>query len=430
MRRLTVARATAVAVAAALVLSGCGRGGDAGTSDGAAGGPAPAGQASGEIQVWTAGGHADNLQKLALAWLEANPEASLTVTDVPWDQVITKLQTATAAGKGPDIIMTGADQTATAIGMGAFDELPGGVYDDSDFYPAAVDSVTGDKDVLYAMPWYVETRFLFYRKDIASQLGLSAPTTWEEMQKMAAAFESRPGGTYGLSLPRPTEQPAQVIVPFVAQAGGSMTDGKQWTIDTKEFISALDYYAGYFTRGEAPIEASTDATFENGGTPMFISGPWMLDIYKDQIEKGTAPAGFTMDSVGYAVAPKGPAGNGDQYIGGGNLGVFSASKNKASAWSLVSWMGKTQQQEGWYDLQGELPANTGAAGYQPIQDNPVTSTLMQQMNDTVATPNYPTWSQVSDLISKYSEMVARGTMSAADAAKEIQTKATAIGFGW
>ncbi len=430
MRRFKVAGVVGVAVAATLVLSGCGRGGDAATSGDAAGGPAAAGAASGNIQVWTAGGHADNLKKLAATWLKDNPKATLTVTDVPWDQVITKLQTATAAGKGPDIIMTGADQTATAIGMGAFDKVPDGVYSQGDFYPAAVDSVKGDKDALYAMPWYVETRFLFYRKDIASQLGLSAPKTWDDMEKMAAAFKARPGGTYGLSLPRPTEQPAQVIVPFDAQAGGSMTDGKKWTIDTKEFVTALDYYAGYFQRGEAPIEASTDATFENGGTPMFISGPWMLDVYKDELKKGTAPEGFTMDSVGYTVAPKGPAGNDNQYIGGGNLGVFSASTNKASAWSLLSWMGKVKQQESWYDLQGELPANTGAADYKPIQDNPVTSTLMTQMKDTVATPNYPTWSQVSDLISKYSEMVARGTMSAADAAKEIQAKATTIGFGW
>ncbi|MFE6996641.1 extracellular solute-binding protein [Microbacterium sp. NPDC057659] len=429
MRRSRVATAAAVAVAAALVLSGCGRAEDTGTS-GAGGGPAAEGKASGEIQVWTAGGHADNLKKLAATWLKENPKASLTVTDVPWDQVITKLQTATAAGKGPDIIMTGADQTATAIGMGAFDPLPDGVYKDSDFYPAAVDSVTGDKKKLYAMPWYVETRFLFYRKDIANQLGLSAPTTWDEMQKMSAAFKARQGGTYGISLPRPTEQPAQVIVPFDAQAGGEMTDGKEWTIDTEEFVSALDYYAGFFQRGEAPIEASTDATFENGGTPMFISGPWMLGIYKDEIDKGTAPAGFTMDSVGYAVAPTGPGGNNNQYIGGGNLGVFSAAKNKEAAWSLVSWMGQVDQQEKWYDLQGELPANKGAAEYAPIQDNPVTSTLMDQMKDTVATPNYPTWSQVSDLISKYSEMVARGKMSAEDAAKEIQAKATSIGFGW
>lgn len=203
MQGMRVTAITAMALGAVLVLSGCGRSAD-GAAEGSSVAPAEEGKASGVVEIWTAGGHADNLEKLTKDWLKANPDASIKVTDVPWDQVITKAQTATAAGKGPDIIMTGADQTATVIGMGAFDAVPDGVYDTDDFYPAAVDSVTGETD-LYAMPWYVETRFLFYRADIAAELGLSAPTTWEETQAMSAAFASRPGGTFGFSLPKPTE---------------------------------------------------------------------------------------------------------------------------------------------------------------------------------------------------------------------------------
>jgi ABC-type glycerol-3-phosphate transport system substrate-binding protein len=428
MRSLRVTTVTAIALGAALVLSGCGRGAEGGAGGDGSVAPAAEGEADGVIEVWTAGGHADNLEVLAKPWLEANPDATLKVTDVPWDQVITKVQTATAAGKGPDIIMTGSDQTATVIGMGALDQVPDDVYDAEDFYPAAVDSATGE-DGLYAMPWYVETRFLFYRKDIAEQLGLSAPKTWEDIETMAAAFKSRPGGTYGISLPRPVEQPAQVIVPFDAQAGGQLTDGEKWTIDTPELVSALDFYSGFFQRGEAPLE-ETDATFENGGTPMFISGPWMLDVFAEAIEAGTAPADFTLDSVGYSVFPTGPGGSNDQYIGGGNLGVFTASDNKASAWSLLSWMGEQEQQEQWFTLQNELPANIAAGDLPAIQENPVTQTLMEQMKDTVAMPNYPAWSQIADLLGKYSEQVASGQITSEEAAKEIQSQAESIGFGW
>lgn len=428
MRSLRITTVTAIALGAALVLSGCGRAADGGAGDGDSVAPAAEGEAEGVVEVWTAGGHADNLEILAKPWLDANPGATLKVTDVPWDQVITKVQTATAAGTGPDIIMTGSDQTATVIGMGAFAPVPDGVYDAEDFYPAAVDSVTGE-DGLYAMPWYVETRFLFYRKDIAAQLGLSAPQTWEDIEAMAAAFKARPGGAYGISLPRPVEQPAQVIVPFDAQAGGSLTDGEKWTIDTPELVSALDFYAGFFQRGEAPLE-TTDATFDNGGTPMLISGPWMLDVFAEAIEAGTAPADFTLDAVGYSVFPTGPGGSNDQYIGGGNLGVFTASDNKASAWSLLSWMGEQDQQEEWFTLQNELPANIAAGELPAIQENPVTQTLIEQMKDTVAMPNYPAWSQISDLLGKYSEQVASGEITSEEAAEKIQAEADEIGFGW
>ncbi|MFT4234992.1 MAG: extracellular solute-binding protein [Microbacterium sp.] len=429
--RRTLAPLAAV-LALTLAAAGCGRANAPTDDDGAAatGEVAADGEASGEIEIWTADGHGDNLTTLAQGFLDANPDASLKVTDVPWDQIITKAQTAAAAGTGPDIIMAGADQTAAVIGTGALAPMPDGVIDEDDFYPAAIASVTGP-DGLYGVPWYVETRFIFYRADIAEDLGLSAPTTWDEMEAMSAAFKARDGGTYGMTLPKPVENPAQVIVPFVSQAGGAMTDGEKWTIDTPEFIQAMDFYTGFFTRGEAPLEGGdSDATFENGGTPMFISGPWMLDTYEQEIEDGVAPDDFTMDDVGYAVAPSGPAGNNDQYIGGGNLGVFTDSDNAASAWSLLKWLEEQDQQEQWYDLNGELPALTAAADYEPIQSNPVTSVLMDQMQHTIETPSYPAWSQIADLIGTYSERVANGEISSADAASEIQEKADSIGFGW
>lgn len=430
MRTTRFTTLTAAALGVALLVTGCGRSDDAGSGDGADAAAPISGKATGEIEIWTADGHADNLKKLAEPFLADNPDASIKVTDVPWDQILTKVQTAAAAGTGPDIIMAGADQTSAVIGTGALDEVPDGVYDPADFYPASVASVTGE-DARYGIPWYVETRFLFYRKDIAADLGLQAPTTWEEMQAMSKAFQDRKGGTYGISLPRPVETPAQVVVPFVSQAGGAMADDDGWTIDTPEFIQALDYYAGFFQRKEAPLEGGdSDATFENGGTPMFISGPWMLDVYQDAIDGKTAPKDFTMDSVGYAVAPTGPGGNNDQYIGGGNLGVFADSDNKDSAWSFLSWLGKPEQQQQWYDLNGEFPANVSAADYPAITDNPVTAVVKEQMQHTIETPRYPAWSQIADLIGTYSERVANGEMTSAAAAKEIQAQADSLGFGW
>jgi multiple sugar transport system substrate-binding protein len=433
MRTTRLTALTAISLAAAVAVAGCGRsesppedpdgGGDAGAV-------AEPGAASGVLEIWMADGHAAPLEEIAAPFLAENPELTIEVTDVPWDQIITKAQTAAASGTGPDIIMAGADQTATVISTGAFAPVPEGVYDTGDFYEAAVASVTGE-DGLYGMPFYVETRFLFYRADIAADLGLEAPTTWEETEAMATAFADREGGEYGISLPRPAENPAQVIVPFVSQAGGAMSDGENWTIDTPEFIQALDYYNGFFERGDAPIEgADSEATFENGGAPMMISGPWMLDVYQEMIDTGAAPADFTMDAVGYTIAPTGPGGNNDQYIGGGNLGVFADSDNKEAAWSFLSWLGEQEQQQSWYDLNGELPALIAAAEYEPITSNPVTAVLMEQMQHTIETPSYPAWSQIADLIGIYSERVSNGEISSAEAAAEIQAQADGFGFGW
>jgi len=323
--------------------------------------------------------------------------------------------------------MTGADQTASVIAMGGLAPVPDGVLDTEDFYPAAVASVTGE-DGLYAVPWYVETRFLFYRADIAAELGLDAPTTWDELEELSAAMAAREGGEFGLGLPRPIENPAQVIVPFMSQAGGSVTDGGSWTFDTPEFVEALDFYQGFFERGEAPL-SETEATFENGGAPLLISGPWMVDVYADLIETGAAPEGFTEDSVGYVPLPSGSANN-NSYIGGGNLGVFASSDNQESSWLFLQWLLEDAQQKALFDEAGSFPSRVASADYQPILDSPVMSVLKEQMPDTVETPSYPSWSQIAEQIGIYAERVAHGELTSEDAAKAIQGEADQIGFGW
>lgn len=418
--------AVTVSTLALAPLAACGR-----SDDSAGSGPAEAGSvadvATGEIEIWAAAGNGDVLTTLGERFAEDNPDVSITVTEIPWGEIITMNQTAVASGTGPDIVMTGADQTASVIAMGGLAPVSDGVLATGDFYPAAVASVTGENG-LYAVPWYVETRFLFYRADLAAELGYDAPTTWAELEELSGALAHREGGEYGLGLPRPIENPAQVIVPFMSQAGGSVTDGDSWTFDTPEFVEALDFYQGFFERGEAPM-SETEATFENGGAPLLISGPWMVDVYQDLIDTGAAPEGFTEDSVGYVPLPSGSANN-NSYIGGGNLGVFASSDNQESSWLFLQWLLEDAQQKALFDEAGSFPSRVDSADYAPILDSPVMSVLKEQMPDTVETPSYPSWSQIAEQIGIYAERVAHGELTSEDAATAIQTEADRIGFGW
>jgi ABC-type glycerol-3-phosphate transport system substrate-binding protein len=429
MTRRTFRRALAAVAVSTLALApltACGRSDDDGGA-GSADAGSVADVATGEIEIWAAAGNGDALTTLGEQFTQDNPDVSIKVTEIPWGEIITMNQTAVASGTGPDIVMTGADQTASVIAMGGLAPVPEDVFDPDDFYPAAVASVTGE-DGRYAVPWYVETRFLFYRADLAAELGFDAPTTWAELEELSAAFKAREGGEYGLGLPRPIENPAQVIIPFLSQAGGEVTDGDSWTFDTPEFVEALDFYQGFFERGEAPL-SETEATFENGGSPLLISGPWMVDTYQELIDTGAAPEGFTEDSVAYVPLPSGPANN-DSYIGGGNLGVFSSSDNQESSWLFLQWLLEDEQQKALFDIAGSFPSRVESAEYAPIDDSPVMSVLKEQMPNTVETPSYPSWSQIAEQIGIYAEQVAHGELTSEEAAKAIQAEADTIGFGW
>ena len=75
------------------------------------------------------------------------------------------------------------------------------------------------------MPWYVETRLLYYRTDIAEKAGITeAPKTWDELKATARAMQDKGGAKYGINL---STNNWQEYLPFVWQAGGDLAQGRR-----------------------------------------------------------------------------------------------------------------------------------------------------------------------------------------------------------
>ena len=90
--------------------------------------------------------------------------------------------------------------------MGEFAEAgglmptPEGLVDEADFFPGAWGS-TEVGGTSYGVPWYVETRVLYYRTDLAEKAGWAeAPQTWDELKQFAEDLQAKGGAEYGLSL--------------------------------------------------------------------------------------------------------------------------------------------------------------------------------------------------------------------------------------
>ena len=72
------------------------------------------------------------------------------------------------------------------------------------------------------MPWYVETRLLYYRKDIAEKAGITdPPATWDELKAAAKAMQDKGGAKYGISL---GTKNWQEYLPFLWSNGGDVID--------------------------------------------------------------------------------------------------------------------------------------------------------------------------------------------------------------
>jgi len=313
------------------------------------------------------------------------------------------------------------------VAAGGLAKVPGDLVDEESFNETALES-TEVEGTSYAVPWYVETRVMYYREDLAEQAGVEAPKTWDDLTTFAEAMKAN-GSDYGIQLPMgDAEDSTQVILPFYAQAGGEVLNdaGDAYAWDEAALTEALDYYASFFTAGLAPMSGYGDAqtaAFANGSNPTFISGPWMVGVLGDQESPEWVDENVLTTPV--------PAGtdNNDSYLGGGHLGVFEDAKNADGAWKLIRWLSEPETQQEWFETVNALPAVTSALDSEPFTSDPRLSVLNDQLENTVAPPSVPSWNEMSAFIETEAEKVANGS-SAAESASAIVAKAESLGTGW
>jgi multiple sugar transport system substrate-binding protein len=415
----------AIAVAT-LVLAACGRDDD---DEGAENGdttpePAPAetGPVEGEISVWAMGAEGENLGVLAEDFMAENPEVTVEVTAVPWDAAHERIVNAIAGGQVPDVSLIGTTWMGEFATLGGLDPTPETI-DPSQFFEGAWNTTVVD-GVSYGVPWYVETRLLYYRTDLAEQAGATEPpANWDELKQLAQGM-SEAGAQYGIGL-----QPAQIgawqtWIPFFWQQGGEIVDDAgNFTIGSEACVEALTYYDSFNEEGLSPAadfpEIVIEEAFAKGDLGSFISGPWMIGIITDA---GADPETWT-------VAHQPTEQSGTSFVGGGNLAVFSDSDNKAAAWAFVEYASQPEVQVKWYETVSDLPAVQAAWDDPALADDELLAAFGEQLDDAKAPPSIPTWEQIASVIDAQIEQVTLGDATPEDACQAMQDEASAIGTG-
>ncbi len=406
----------------ALALAGCGRS-DGGGADAQAGAAIDDAPATGTVDIWAMGNEGELLGELAAQFEADNPEVTINVTAVPWDGAHDRIATAIAGGQTPDATMLGTTWVGEFAATGAFEPTPEGVADDDDFFEGSFETTEVD-GVSYGVPWYVDTRVLYYRTDMAAAAGLEAPTTWDELKTFTAAMQAQ-GATSGLALPPGGLDSSINLLPFVWQADGDVLEDGAFAFDTDAWHEALTYYDSFFTEGLSDDErletGEIEQKFIDGEVGAFFSGPFHVSLLQEQGGPDFA------DKFGIAMVP----GLDDRtsFTGGGNLAVFKDSDNRDAAWKFIRWLSQPETQVAWYDLSTDLPSTPAAFDDPALADNPYLQVFAEQLDDAKAPPAIPTWAQISAVIDQEVEQVARGGKSVDDALADLQQQAESIGTG-
>jgi multiple sugar transport system substrate-binding protein len=382
-----------VALGAALLL-GCGAGGDADV-----------------LRFWAFGREGEVVQALVRDFERENPGIRVRVQQIPWSAAHEKLLTAHVGEASPDIAQLGNTWIPEMETLGALEPLdsfvgPGGL-PDSSWYPGIVATNTVDRQ-LYGIPWYVDTRVLFYRADILRQAGYERmPETWEGWREAMRAIRRTVGpGRYAIFLPT-NEWPPQAILGL--QQGSVLIDSTgRGAFSGAAFGRAFDFLLSLYRDSLAPPVSNTEIAnlyqeFGRGYFSMYITGPWNLGEFRRRLPDSLQHA--------WATAPlPGPSGiaSGVSLAGGASLVIFRTSRHKAAAWKLIQFLSRPEQQLRFYQLTGDLPARKETWQDSLLATDIEADAFRQQLERAVPTPMVPEWEQVTTKIMDHTEAAVRG----------------------
>ena len=279
----------------------------------------------------------------------------------------------------------------------------------ADFFPGIWSTNVVD-GVTYGIPWYVDTRLIFYRSDLLAAAGYKQmPVTWADWRTAMEKIKSRmTARQYPLLIPI-TEWPPPVILGLQAGSPILKDNGQYGAFHEPPFHKAFDFYVGLFHDGLAPALSGSEISnlyqeFERGNIAMYISGPWQIGEFTNRLPK-------TMQGKWMTASLPGVNGPGVSLAGGASLSLFRKSLHKPEAWLLMEYLSRPEVQLRFYTLTGDLPARLAAWRDTSLANNRYARAFREQLDRVVPTPKVPEWEQIATKVFEHGEEAVRGRKS-------------------
>ena len=344
---------------------------------------------------------------------QQHPGIRVRVQSIPWSAAHEKLLTAFVGGTLPDVFQLGVTWLPEFAALGALEPLDDRVAAlRDDFFPGVWDTSVIDGAVV-AVPWYADTRLLFYRRDLFAAAGVAEPPrTWASWRDALERLQRSLGsGRHALFLPLAEWEPPVV---FALSLGATLLrDGDRFgDFESAGFREAFAFHLSLFERGLAP-RAGAGATsslyrdFAEGWFGSFLSGPWNLGELAERTPSTLADA--------WATAPlPGPDERrpGVSIAGGGSLAIRAGTPRREVAWQLVAWLSEPAQQLELYRRTGDLPPRRSAWQDEALARDPHVAAFRVQLDHVRALPKVPEWERIAGKISRYTEAAVRGEQTA------------------
>ena len=377
------------------------------------------------LRFWAMGYEGEVVAKLIPEFERRHPGIRVQLQQLPWTAAHEKLLTAFAGDATPDLCQLGNTWIPEFAELNTLTPLApfvaqSRVVDPADYFQGIWDTnvINGE---LVGVPWYVDTRLLYYRKDLLAKAGFDhPPRTWDEWNTMMAAIKKMQGpDRYAVLMP--INEFEQQLSFALQQPDPLLRDhDTRGNFRSPGFRRTLAFYENMFAQGWAPRMSETQISnvwdeFFKGFNVFYLSGPWNIREFKKLQPK-------ELEGKWGTAALPGPDGPGAGIAGGTSLVIFRGSQQKEASWKLIEFLSRPDIQQRFHSIIGDLPPRRSTWEHPSLANDPLAQPFRDQLERVKPTPKVLEWERIVQEMRIITEQVVRGGLDQDVAVKELDKR--------
>jgi len=327
---------------------------------------------------------------------EKKYDVKVNLTILAWETSWTDIVKYALYDRGPDVSEIGSTWLASLVGMNAL--RPFSDSETASLGPAAYLPQlwkSGEYlDALYGVPWFADTRLLFYRRDILKKAGVDprqAFSSAQELEKAIAVLKNAGVDTPWMVSTDRTLNNLHILAAWVWGAGGDFlsSDGKEILFDQPESMQGFyDYFRlGRFISARSMLlnDNLANRRFRQDKAAILASGPWVRMNEEES---------YKIVRDNYDVAPL----PGVPFIGSSHMVIWKHSPHGELACKLVEFLTSADFQLEFYNVPHLFPSRTSLLVEESRHDL-IWRASVESIRRGRTFPVAPLWGLVEDRIS-------------------------------
>ena len=306
---------------------------------------------------WAAAAYNTAAKNLVTTYKPASGLPSVAYQQIQWANFTETFASAVASNTGPAVSTGGGFQAFQYAQQGAIayaDHLvqtfkTDGTY--SDFLPGQVEAMKTPGGYV-AVPWQLDIRVWWYSKPIFSKLGLSPPTTWDELMSVSTTLAKHGYYGFGTGSGAGNNLGAHAMVMMMINNGGGLFNASN-TLDvvTPRNLEAMEFVqqlAKAKAIDPASVSYTTDTQDSQWKAGKFAMGPYTAGLDVD--------TGISNGSLAVMPGPMaGPHGDKACLVFQNNIMMYKNTPSQAGSEAFTDWYIKHMSTYWKQDVLSSIP---------------------------------------------------------------------------